>query len=255
MFRDFFHALVALMKEHQTATVYNHENPEMLGMASMMGDFAMSSLVDNILPTRLTLYVDLAAALFVAVFIDDVLLARLWRWRVVGAGALLAVLATLLPIFPFPATGVTIPHFFTDGSARIIPSGSVALIAPFQQLYPADPMLWQGETGMRFRMPEGYFFGPDANGKPVYGAPPSALSLTMEAIQAGQIPLFTTELRRRVLADLAFREVGTVIVGPVANEERMLRFFGFVLGGPPEVVSDVYLWRDVAHLVETAGGP
>jgi len=49
MFRDFFHALVALMKEHQTVTVYNHENPEMLGMASMMGDFAMSSLVDNIL--------------------------------------------------------------------------------------------------------------------------------------------------------------------------------------------------------------
>jgi circadian clock protein KaiC len=49
VFRDFFHALVALMKEQQTATVYNHENPEMLGMSSMMGDFAMSSLVDNII--------------------------------------------------------------------------------------------------------------------------------------------------------------------------------------------------------------
>ena len=49
VFRDFFHALVALMKEHQTVAVYNHENPEMLGMSSMMGDFAMSSLVDNIL--------------------------------------------------------------------------------------------------------------------------------------------------------------------------------------------------------------
>jgi circadian clock protein KaiC len=49
VFRDFFHALVALMKEHQTAAVYNHENPEMLGMSSMMGEFAMSSLVDNIL--------------------------------------------------------------------------------------------------------------------------------------------------------------------------------------------------------------
>lgn len=48
VFRDFFHALVALMKEQQTATIYNHENPEMLGMSSMMGDFAMSSLVDNI---------------------------------------------------------------------------------------------------------------------------------------------------------------------------------------------------------------
>jgi circadian clock protein KaiC len=49
MFRDFFHALVALMKENQIAAVYNNENPEMLGMSSMMGDFAMSSLVDNII--------------------------------------------------------------------------------------------------------------------------------------------------------------------------------------------------------------
>lgn len=49
VFRDFFHALIALMKEHQIAAVYNHENPEMLGMSSMMGNFAMSSLVDNIL--------------------------------------------------------------------------------------------------------------------------------------------------------------------------------------------------------------
>jgi len=49
VFRDFFHALVALMKEYQIAAVYNHENPEMLGMSSMMGDLAMSSLVDNII--------------------------------------------------------------------------------------------------------------------------------------------------------------------------------------------------------------
>lgn len=49
VFRDFFHGLVALMRENQIAAVYNHENPEMLGMTSMMGSFAMSSLVDNIL--------------------------------------------------------------------------------------------------------------------------------------------------------------------------------------------------------------
>jgi circadian clock protein KaiC len=49
VFRDFFHALVALMKEHQVAAVYNHENAQLLGMSSMMGDFSLSSLVDNIL--------------------------------------------------------------------------------------------------------------------------------------------------------------------------------------------------------------
>jgi circadian clock protein KaiC len=49
VFRDFFHAMVALMKEHKIAAVYNHENPEMLGMASMMGSFQLSSMVDNII--------------------------------------------------------------------------------------------------------------------------------------------------------------------------------------------------------------
>jgi circadian clock protein KaiC len=49
LFRDFFHALVALTKEHQIAAVFNHENPEILGMSSMAGEYAMSSLVDNIL--------------------------------------------------------------------------------------------------------------------------------------------------------------------------------------------------------------
>jgi circadian clock protein KaiC len=48
-FRDYFHAIVALMKEHQVTAVYNHENPEMLGMSSMMGEFKVSSLVDNII--------------------------------------------------------------------------------------------------------------------------------------------------------------------------------------------------------------
>jgi circadian clock protein KaiC len=49
VFRDFFHAVVALMKEHQVTAVYNHENPELLGMSSVMGDYGVSSLVDNIL--------------------------------------------------------------------------------------------------------------------------------------------------------------------------------------------------------------
>jgi circadian clock protein KaiC len=48
-FRDFFHAIVALMKEHQVTAIYNHENPEMFGMSSMMGDYGVSSLVDNII--------------------------------------------------------------------------------------------------------------------------------------------------------------------------------------------------------------
>jgi circadian clock protein KaiC len=49
IFRDFFYALTEVMRERQIAAVYNHENPEILGMSSMAGEFGMSSLVDNIL--------------------------------------------------------------------------------------------------------------------------------------------------------------------------------------------------------------
>src|SRR5438067_7474039 len=50
IFRDFFHSLVVLLKQYQVAAVYNHENPEILGMSSMAGEeYPLSSLVDNIL--------------------------------------------------------------------------------------------------------------------------------------------------------------------------------------------------------------
>jgi circadian clock protein KaiC len=48
-YRDFFHAVVVLMKEHQVTTIYNHENPEVLGLSAMMGDTRCSSLIDNII--------------------------------------------------------------------------------------------------------------------------------------------------------------------------------------------------------------
>ena len=37
------------MKMYQVTAIYNHENPEILGMSSMMGAYAVSSLVDNII--------------------------------------------------------------------------------------------------------------------------------------------------------------------------------------------------------------
>jgi circadian clock protein KaiC len=49
VFRDFLHACVGLMKQYQVTAIYNHENPEMLGMTSMMGEMTVSSLVDTII--------------------------------------------------------------------------------------------------------------------------------------------------------------------------------------------------------------
>jgi circadian clock protein KaiC len=47
--RDFLHAIVALFRQRQITALFNHENPEMLGMSTMSGTMAVSSIVDNIL--------------------------------------------------------------------------------------------------------------------------------------------------------------------------------------------------------------
>jgi len=47
--KDFLHAVIRLMRRRHITSIFNHENPEMLGMSSMTGDMDISSLIDNIL--------------------------------------------------------------------------------------------------------------------------------------------------------------------------------------------------------------
>src|SRR4029453_10916168 len=49
LYRDFFHALVAYSKYHLMTTFFNYENPELFGMTHFMPEFAVSSIVDNII--------------------------------------------------------------------------------------------------------------------------------------------------------------------------------------------------------------
>lgn len=207
-------------------------------------------LLGHILPARLMVFVFLMIALLVAILIDHLRPSRSRLGRSALAVAGLTVVASLLPDLSYPSTPVSVPRFFTDGTVRMIPVGSVALVAPFQQLYPADPMLWQAEADMRFRMPQGYFFVPDERGEPRYGAPFSFLSVKMYDIQAGQpAPRLTPEERSTVAQDLAVREVQTVIVGPMQHQQEMVGFFRSILGQPPERFDDVYVWQRAQRLL------
>lgn len=49
LYRDFFHALVGYSKQHLLTTFFNYENPELFGLSHYMPDFAVSSIVDNII--------------------------------------------------------------------------------------------------------------------------------------------------------------------------------------------------------------
>ena len=60
LYRDFIHSLVAYTKHHLMTTFFNYENPELFGVSHYMPDFAVSSIVDNLI---LLNFVELGASL------------------------------------------------------------------------------------------------------------------------------------------------------------------------------------------------
>src|ERR1700732_4892575 len=60
LYRDFIHSLVAYSKHHLMTTFFNYENPELFGVTHYMPDYAISSIVDNLI---LLNFVELGASL------------------------------------------------------------------------------------------------------------------------------------------------------------------------------------------------
>lgn len=206
-------------------------------------------VVRNMLPNRLMLYVFLLAGLLVAVFADAMLSgARAApRRAALGLAAVVLALLPLLPRFSAPSTPLEVPAFFTSPSVARIPAGSVVLVAPFAH-YPQTvaPMLWQALSGMRYRMPEGYFVGADALGRAQFGPTMTPVSRTMEGIQAGLEPRPLTPAMRASL-DQTLRGWGvhTVLIGPMPQRARMVRFFTALLGRPPVLDGGMAVWWNV----------
>jgi hypothetical protein len=203
-------------------------------------------IVSDVIPARLMLFVFLFAALVLAIWLDHAL-----RTKRAAGGSLarramplaLAGLALipLIPRQPFPTMPLGVPSFFTTPAlVDQVPSGSVALVAPFAYDWRlAVPMLWQSESGMRFRMPEGFAWIPG----PSYVPHRSALGDSMAGIaKSGTEPAMTSETRLAYAHDLKSWQVQTVIVGPMANQDQMVRFFSDLFGRPPIEDGGVFVW-------------
>ncbi|HVS44722.1 MAG TPA: hypothetical protein VMU20_20905 [Candidatus Dormibacteraeota bacterium] len=202
-------------------------------------------VLDNLLPGRLMLYAFLAAAVLLAVAVRDL---RATRPRALAGALLAATVVTLLPRVPFPTAPVSTPTFFTGTAVQRIGEGDVVLVAPFsREAVPTEAMVWQALSGMRFRMPEGYYQGPGPGGTRIYGPPPSATSALMEQIWSqGTAPPLDAALRGRIAAELRAWGVHDVVIGPMAHEEVMAAVMTDLLGRRPQWwAGQVALWTGV----------
>ena len=206
-------------------------------------------LVHNMVPSRLGLFTALFAGLLLATALDGLWRRGGWLWRGLAVATAGVVLATLAPPEPFRApTVVATPPFFSTAAVRALPRDGVALVVPFPRHGPRnEAMVWQAEAGMWFKMPGGYFVGPDPAGGTRHDTPPTTTSVILNRIQRGRRPPeLTPELRRQIARDLTTWRVDAVVLVPMANREVMADFLTELLGRSPATAGGVAVWHDAA---------
>jgi hypothetical protein len=211
-------------------------------------------LLPSLIPARLAQLTALFAGLLLAVFLHAVWGEGGWR----RPAAVVVALLVLLPLWPsatVQAEEVTVPAFFTGPAVRALPHDSVALVLPWPNRRTAVAMTWQAETGLWYRMPGGYFIGPQRDSdQPRFDAIPTSGAITFARIGNGAPPPRLTGPRRRALAgDLVRWRVGSVVVGPMRNQAAMVGFLTDLFGRRPQQVAGAYLWRDPAVVLSEPG--
>jgi hypothetical protein len=206
-------------------------------------------LVQNMVPSRLAVFTALFAGLLLAAALDGLWSGGGWALRGLAVLTALVVLAALAPPEPFRARPVAAtPPFFTGGAVRALPRDGVALVVPFPRRGRTNvAMVWQAQAGMWFKMPGGYFVGPDPGGGTRHDAPPTTTSVVLNRIQRGRRPPeLTPALRRKISRDFASWRVASVVLGPMDNREAMRGFLSDLLGRPPASTGGVAVWPDAA---------
>lgn len=208
--------------------------------------FTHVPLLEDIQPNRIVIMMWLAIAVLIAIALDRALARQRWQGAAFRLGAVGLALAVVLPA-ALPVSSETIPAFFRQWARQGISDTSTVLVAPFfRDGAGASPMLWAAVAGDGLRMPEAYAFTPLPDGRPIYGAPETAISKIMETIQdTGETLVVRRPLRDQVARELRELDVQDVVVGPMDRQSQMVAFFTDLLGRPPRAVDGVYLWAEV----------
>jgi hypothetical protein len=186
---------------HGADTVYRGKSIPLLWLP-------MSHLpvVDHVLPARLALYVFFIAAIVVALALAEPGRRRGPRWALAGVGVL-----ALLPnqALPYWHGRPQDPRFFTTSLyQRYLHRDEIVLVVPFG--WNGNSMLWQAETGMRFRMVGGYL-SPEV--PPGYWREPVVRALLASPAKPVSLRRWQGPLRDLIVR----RRVGAVVVGPGAS--------------------------------------
>lgn len=196
--------------------------------------FSRLPLLDDVQPSRMMFFAFLGLAILLAYALH-----LMWERRMnvfFPAAAAVVVLLPLFPKVPLYAQAITDSPYFSSPAVAEIPDGAVAFTMPFPSQTSVEPMNWQRESGMRFKLLGGYFQGPPSPGQ-------QALERIAGTFTSpGPHPVIDDAERAAFSDELRASRVGVVIVGPIADQTGAAAFCTSVLGGPPLVRDGFDLW-------------
>jgi len=229
------------------------------------------SLLDSVppfamaVPTRLALVVTAAIGVLLAVSVDRVQAvrvsapSRMPSYRALWLGALAAVLLPVVPTRLDDVPRAPTPAFISSGAWRSYVGPDQALVPlplPNSGEVSMEGMVWAADTILAFRIPHGYFLGPDPrrpDRKALLGAAPSEFSQLMESVEkSGRVVTITPALRAELVRDLRRWNAAVLVLRRDHRRADAIRRTVEGLAGPAQPVDDVWLW-DVRDLVATGG--
>ncbi len=216
-------------------------------------------VVQNVLPTRLTLVAVPALAALLAIGMEMVRVATVRYAGHAGAAAGAAVVAgvlVLLPVVPTPLVvdpRPPVPAFFSDGSWESwVDDGSIYAVPP-PTVADARALEWQAAARWGFPVVAGYFVGPGPGTERVgqYGATPTAFTQWIgQTVLDGAAPPLDDAQVETFRADLVDGRVDAVVLPEQRDDAPLLLDAVTSVLGAPAREGGVYLW-DVRKL---AGG-
>ncbi len=191
-------------------------------------------VLDDILPNRLMVYVDLAAAIIVAFTLRLLWLMR--RKPLLNVALAVVVLLPLVPTLPTPATRLITPAAFASRFPAAITQGDNVLFEPLPSSDYASAMDWQVSAHFGFTMVGGYLAVPYAPGV-------DALQRLIHAIVArpGPVTLPATD-RGNLVGGLRSLFVRDVVVGNGASP-GVASLFRQLFGAPPIEDGGFLIWH------------
>ncbi len=218
-------------------------------------------LLSSTIPGRFSLFVDLFAAILLAVGIHGLRESGLGRhtastWRATMTALVVGVicLVPLIPNVPYASSEAKIPQFFTSAAVNTIPVGSVVLTYPFPRGEQSLPMLWQATNHFRYKLIGDYAITPGVNGTATFNGVSSTTEQLLNNCLAGQrnaalVPAVVTQAH----ADLRLWNIDTVIIpsdyaaGP--GNTCAIKVMTSVLSKKPVSVQGAAVWWNVRQLL------